>query len=289
VRDPITMPQPTLTLICGRHRLTLDRPQVMGIVNVTPDSFADTGRHATMPAALAHARMLLVDGADIIDLGGESTRPGAAPVSEQQELDRVLPLVEQLRAECDQRGVPISVDTRKAVVMRAAIAAGAGMINDVGALQAPGALQVVADSATPVAVCLMHMRGEPATMQQSIAYDDDVVVNVIAFLRARVADSLAAGIARERIVVDPGFGFGKTVEHNLELVRRLPEIAALGYPVLVGSSRKSTLGTLTGREVGERLAGSIAAALAAVARGAAIVRVHDVRETIDALKIWRAI
>ena len=276
-------------LICGRHRLALDRPRVMGIVNITPDSFAGAGRHATTPAALAHARTLLADGADIIDLGGESTRPGAAPVSEQQELDRVLPLVEQLRVECDQRGVTISVDTRKAAVMHAAIAAGAGMINDVGALQGPGALQVVADSATPVAVCLMHMRGEPSTMQQSIAYDDDVVVNVIAFLRARAAASLAVGIARERIVLDPGFGFGKTVEHNLELVRRLSEIVALGYPVLVGLSRKSTLGALTGREVGERMAGSIAAALAAVARGAAIVRVHDVRETIDALKIWRAI
>ena len=261
----------------------------MGIVNVTPDSFADGGRHATPESALAHARTLLADGADMIDIGGESTRPGASPVSEQQELDRVLPLVQQLRAECDERGVPISVDTRKAAVMRAAIAAGAGMINDVSALQAPGALQVVADSATPVAVCLVHMRGEPATMQQSIAYDDDVVVNVIAFLRARVADSLAAGIARERIVVDPGFGFGKTVEHNLELVRRLPEIVALGYPVLVGLSRKSTLGALTGREVGARMASSIAAALAAVTRGATIVRVHDVRETIDALKIWRAI
>ncbi len=275
-------------LICGRHHLSLDRPRVMGIVNVTPDSFADAGRHATLSAALAHARALLADGADIIDLGGESTRPGAAPVSEQEELDRVLPLVEQLRVECDEHGVPISVDTRKAAVMRAAIAAGAGMINDVGALQAPGAIQVVADSAPPVAVCLMHMRGEPATMQKSVAYTD-VVVEVTAFLRDRAAVCLGAGIVRERIVVDPGFGFGKTVEHNLELVRRLPEIAALGYPVLVGSSRKSTLGALTGRDVGERMAGSIAAALAAVARGAAIVRVHDVRETIDALKIWRAI
>ncbi len=282
------MPPPIPTLICGRHRLALDRPRVMGIVNVTPDSFADAGRRATLPAALAHARTLLAEGADIIDLGGESTRPGAGPVSEPQELDRVLPLVEQLRSECDERGVPISVDTRKPAVMRAAVDAGASMINDVSALQAPGALQVVADSATPVAVCLMHMRGEPATMQQVAIYDD-VVVNVIAFLRARVTACLAVGIARERMVVDPGFGFGKTVEHNLELLRRFPEIVALGYPVLAGLSRKSTIGALTGRDVGERMAGSIAAALAAVARGAAIVRVHDVRETIDALKIWRAI
>jgi dihydropteroate synthase len=260
----------------------------MGIVNVTPDSFAESGRYATVHSALAHARALLSDGADLIDIGGESTRPGALPVSEQEEIERVLPLIEQLRMECDERAVPISVDTRKPAVMRAAIATGASMINDVGALQASGAIQVVADSALPVAVCLMHMRGEPATMQQDAFYDD-VVGDVVAFLRARTAASLAAGIDRERIVVDPGFGFGKTVEHNLVLLRRLPELVALGYPVLVGLSRKSTIGVLTGRAVGERIAGSIAAALAAVARGAAIVRVHDVRETVDALKIWRAI
>ena len=275
-------------LICGRHRLSLNRPRIMGIVNVTPDSFADGGRYAARGSVLAHARALLADGADIVDIGGESTRPGAEPVSEQQELDRVLPVVEQLRAECDERAVPISVDTRKPAVMRAAIAAGAGMINDVGALQAQGALQVVRDSTVPVAVCLMHMRGEPATMQQTAIYDD-VVVDVTAFLRSRVTACVTAGIDRERIVVDPGFGFGKTVEHNLELLRRLPEIVALGYPVLVGLSRKSTIGALTGRDVGERMAGSVAAALAAAARGAAIVRVHDVRETVDALKIWRAI
>ena len=260
----------------------------MGIVNITPDSFADGGLHATTESALTHARQLLVDGADILDLGGESTRPGALPVSEQQEFDRVLPLVQRLRAECDGRGVPISVDTRKPAVMHAAVAAGASMINDVRALQAPGAIQLVADSALPIAVCLMHMRGEPATMQQAANYQD-VVVDVIAFLRARAAACVAAGISPERIVVDPGFGFGKTVEHNLELLRRLQEIVALGYPVLAGLSRKSTIGALTGRDVGERMAGSVAAALAAMARGAAIVRVHDVRETVDALKIWRAI
>jgi dihydropteroate synthase len=275
-------------LICGRYRFPLDRPLVMGIVNVTPDSFADGGRHATVASALAHARRLLDDGADIIDVGGESTRPGATPVTESEEFDRVLPLVQQLRVECDAREVPISVDTRKTAIMRAAIDAGASMINDVHALLAPGAIQVVADSALPVAICLMHMRGEPATMQQGAAYDD-VVATVGSFLRARVQACLAAGIARERIVVDPGFGFGKTVEHNLELLRRLPEIVALGLPVLVGLSRKSTIGALTGRDAGERVAGSIAAALAAVARGAAIVRVHDVRETVDALRIWRAI
>jgi dihydropteroate synthase len=275
-------------LICGRHQLLLDRPRVMGIVNVTPDSFAESGRYGTVHSALAHARALLADGADLIDIGGESTRPGALPVSEQEEIERVLPLLEQLRMECDERAVPISVDTRKPAVMRAAIATGASMINDVGALRASGAIQVVADSVLPVAVCLMHMRGEPATMQQDAFYDD-VVGDVVAFLRARAAASLAAGIDRERIVVDPGFGFGKTVEHNLVLLRRLPELVALGYPVLVGLSRKSTIGVLTGRAVGERIAGSVAAALAAVARGAAIVRVHDVRETVDALKIWRAI
>jgi len=280
-------PAPT-TLLCGRHRLPLDRPRVMGILNVTPDSFADGGSYANAGSALAHARTLLADGADILDVGGESTRPGAEPVSEQQELDRVLPLVEQLRVECDERAVPISVDTCKAGVMLAAIAAGASMINDVAALRSRGALQVVADSSTPAAVCLMHMRGEPATMQHATNYDD-VVTEVAQFLHARVAACLAAGIDRERIVVDPGFGFGKTVEHNLALLRRLPEIVALGYPVLVGLSRKSTIGALTGRDVGERMAGSIAAALAAVARGAAIVRVHDVRETVDALKIWHAI
>jgi dihydropteroate synthase len=282
------MSRPLAMLICGRCQLSLDRPRVMGIVNVTPDSFAESGRCVTVDSALAHARALLTDGADLIDIGGESTRPGALPVSEQQEIERVLPLIEQLRVECDERAVPISVDTRKPAVMRAAIAAGASMINDVGALRASGAIQAVADSMPPVGVCLMHMRGEPATMQQDATYDD-VVVDVVAFLRARTAAALAAGIAHERIVIDPGFGFGKTVAHNLVLLRRLPEIVALGYPVLVGLSRKSTIGVLTGRAVGERMVGSVAAALAAVARGAAIVRVHDVRETVDALKIWRAI
>jgi dihydropteroate synthase len=258
----------------------------MGVLNVTPDSFSDGGRFLGRAAALEHARRMLSDGADIIDVGGESTRPGATPTSETDELDRVIPLIEALRGECDARGAALSVDTRKLAVMRAAIAAGASLINDVGALVAPGAIQAIASS--EVAVCLMHMRGEPATMQQVANYND-VVGEVKAFLADRAAACEGAGIARDRIVVDPGFGFGKTVGHNLALLRWLAEIVALGYPVAVGLSRKSTIGALTGREVGERTAGSLAAALAAVARGAAIVRVHDVRETVDALKVWRAV
>ena len=273
-------------LRCGRFSFPLDRPLVMGVLNVTPDSFSDGGRFLDRAAALEHARRMLSDGADIIDIGGESTRPGAPPTPEADELDRVIPLVEALRGECDARGVALSVDTRKLAVMRAAIAAGASLINDVGALAAPGAIQAIAGS--EVAVCLMHMRGEPENMQQVANYND-VVGEVKAFLADRAAACEGAGIARDRIVVDPGFGFGKTVGHNLALLRWLAEIVALGYPVAVGLSRKSTIGALTGREVGERTAGSLAAALAAVARGAAIVRVHDVRETVDALKVWRAV
>ncbi len=273
-------------LTLGRHRFPLDRPLVMGVLNVTPDSFSDGGRFLDRAAALDHARRMIADGADIVDIGGESTRPGAAPTAEADELARVIPLLEALRGECDARGVALSVDTRKPAVMRAAIAAGASMINDVGALAAPAALEAVA--ASDVAVCLMHMRGEPATMQQAANYDD-VVGEVKAFLADRAAACERAGIARDRIVLDPGFGFGKTVGHNLTLLRWLGDIVGLGYPVAVGLSRKSTIGTLTGREVGDRTGGSIAAALAAVARGAAIVRVHDVRETVDALKVWRAV
>jgi len=276
----------TPMLILGRHRLSLDRPRVMGVLNVTPDSFSDGGRFLDRAAALEHARRMLSDGADILDIGGESTRPGAAPTEEADEIARVIPLVEALRAECDARGVPLCVDTRKPAVMRAAIAAGATLVNDVAALAAPGALEALA--ASDAAVCLMHMRGEPATMQKSPHYDD-VVSEVKAFLGERAALCERAGIARDRIVVDPGFGFGKTVGHNLILLRRLGEIVALGFPVAIGASRKSTIGALTGREVGERTAGSLAAALAAVAHGAAIVRVHDVRETVDALKVWCAV
>jgi dihydropteroate synthase len=275
-------------LICGRHHHSLDRPLVMGVLNVTPDSFSDGGRFLDRESALDHARRMLADGADILDIGGESTRPGAAPTAEADELARVIPLVETLRAECDARGVPLSVDTRKPAVMRVAIAAGAGMINDVYALRAPGALEAVAGAAQPVAICLMHMRGEPATMQHSVVYTD-VVAEVKAFLAERAQACEAAGIVRERIVLDPGFGFGKTVGHNLTLLRGLADIVALGHAVMIGVSRKSTIGALTGREVGERAAGSLAAALAAVARGAAIVRAHDVRETVDALKVWQAV
>jgi dihydropteroate synthase len=230
---------------------------------------------------------MLDDGAAIIDIGGESTRPGAAPTSEAEELDRVLPLFEALRADCDARGVPLSVDTRKPAVMRAAISAGASMVNDINALRAEGALDQIAHSG--VAVCLMHMQGEPLTMQKSAVYDDDVVAVVAAFLAERTAACERAGVARGRIAVDPGFGFGKTIEHNVALLRRLPEIVALGYPVVAGLSRKSTIGILTGRPVGERAAGSLAAALAAVERGASLVRVHDVRETVDALKVWETL
>jgi len=266
----------------GSHTLDLSRPRVMGIVNVTPDSFSDGGRYFNPARALDHARRLVADGADIIDVGGESTRPGAAPVGEAEELDRILPLVETLAND----GVLVSVDTMKPSVMRPAIVAGAVMINDVRALREPGAMDAVA--ATDVAVCLMHMQGAPRTMQAEPRYGD-VVGEVRHFLVERAQACEAAGIAHDRIAVDPGFGFGKTVAHNLDLLRGLPDLIAAGYPVIAGLSRKSTIGVLTGREVGDRLAGSLAAALAAVARGAAIVRVHDVRDTVDALKVWSAV
>ncbi len=269
-------------LHCGKFQFDLSRPLVMGIVNVTPDSFSDGGRHASTGAAVAHAQRLIEEGADILDIGGESTRPGAESVSEQQELDRVLPVIEGLRGI----SVPISIDTWKPEVMRAALAAGASMVNDINALQAPGALELVAGS--DAAVCLMHKQGDPQNMQQQPRYQD-VVGEVNAFLRQRVAVAEAAGIARERIVADPGFGFGKTLAHNLDLLRSLEAFRALGVPVLAGLSRKSMLGAITGREVDGRVAASVAAALLAVQRGAAIARVHDVRETVDALKIWHAV
>ncbi|MBI4809330.1 MAG: dihydropteroate synthase [Nitrosomonadales bacterium] len=266
---------------CGKFQFDLARPLVMGIVNITPDSFSDGGQHATTAAAVAHARQLIADGADILDIGGESTRPGAAPVSEQQELDRVLPVIEGLRGI----SVPVSIDTWKPQVMRAALAAGASMVNDVNALQESGALKAVADS--DAAVCLMHKQGTPQTMQQRPEYQE-VIAEVSTFLGERIAAAETAGIARQRIVIDPGFGFGKTLAHNLALLRELESLLALGVPVLAGLSRKSMLGAVTGREVGERVTASVAAALLAVQRGAAIVRVHDVRETADALKILNA-
>ncbi|OGS87672.1 MAG: dihydropteroate synthase [Gallionellales bacterium GWA2_59_43] len=271
-----------MPLHCGKFQLKLDRPLVMGIVNVTPDSFSDGGRYVSTAAAIAHAHKLMADGADILDVGGESTRPGAQPVALQEELDRVLPVIEGLR----NIDVPISIDTFKPAVMRAAIAAGAQMVNDINALQEAEALQAVATS--DVAVCLMHKQGISQTMQQQPEYRD-VVDEVAEFLRDRIAAAEAAGIARERIVIDPGFGFGKTLAHNLGLLRHMDAMCALGVPVLAGLSRKSMLGAITGRDVGERQAASVAAALIAVQRGAAIVRVHDVRETVDALKVWQAI
>ena len=269
-------------LRCGRFSLTRARPLVMGILNVTPDSFSDGGRYVDRDRALAHARRMRDDGADLIDVGGESTRPGATPVTEAEELARVLPIVEALAAD----GIAVAVDTRKPAVMRAAIAAGAAMINDVGALTAPGAIDVCAQS--EVGVCLMHMQREPRTMQAAPVYGD-VVADVRAFLVARARACEAAGIARERIAIDPGFGFGKTLAHNLALLRSIGTFAATGYPVVAGLSRKASLGEITGRGVDERMPASLAAALAAVVRGAAIVRVHDVRETVDALKVWCAI
>jgi len=266
----------------SRFRLALDRPLVMGIVNVTPDSFSDGGRFARTADALAHCDALLAEGADILDIGGESTRPGAATPNLDEELARVLPVLRHAVT----LGVPVSVDTSRPEVMRAALELGTDIVNDVRALQRPGALDVLA--AHPSAgACLMHMQGEPGTMQATPVYAD-VVRDVAAFLLQRLNEARSRGIADERIVLDPGVGFGKTVEHNLELMRRQHELGSLGRPLLVGWSRKSTLGAITGRPVGERTAASIAAALAAVQRGAAIVRVHDVAATVDAIKVWQA-
>ena len=259
--------------------MPLDQPLVMGVVNVTPDSFSDGGRFFDAPAAVAQVRQLADDGADLIDIGGESTRPGAAPVSEHDELKRVLPVLEGLQ----DLNKPISVDTRRPAVMKAALAAGASMINDVEALAAPGALQAVARS--QCAVCLMHKKGEPATMQRDPHYDD-VLREVKVFLKESVERAKGAGIAADRIVVDPGFGFGKSPLHNLVLLRHLRELSEL--PILAGVSRKSTLGKLTGRPVEERLAGSLAMALLALQSGAKILRVHDVRETRDVIGVWEA-
>ncbi|MPS26843.1 MAG: dihydropteroate synthase [Alcaligenaceae bacterium] len=267
---------------CGRFSLEFSRPMVMGIINVTPDSFSDGGKNLALDAGIAHARQLVAEGADMLDIGGESTRPGAAPVSLEDELARLLPLIEALR-EC---GVPLSVDTFKPAVMRAVLDAGADMINDIYGFRQPGAIEAVAQGAS--GLCLMHMQGEPRTMQQAPAYGD-VVGDVTAFLREHAERLVAAGVARERICLDPGFGFGKTTAHNYRLMRSLPTIGALGYPLLIGVSRKTMIGAVTGKPVGERVAGSIAAALAAVERGAAIVRVHDVAATVDALKVWHAV
>ena len=265
-----------------RFRIDLSRPQVMGIVNVTPDSFSDGGRLTTAAAAIAHCEQLLIDGAHLLDIGGESTRPGSKPVPADEELARVLPVLEAaLRLGC-----PVSVDTNKPEVMAVVLARGADIVNDINALQAPGSLDVVAAHAS-CGVCLMHMCGTPEAMQLRPNYDD-VVDEVGDFLRERAAQVEAHGVSAERIVFDPGIGFGKSVEHNVELLRRQRELLALGRPLLVGWSRKSTLGVITGRGVAQRQAASVAAALAAVQWGARIVRVHDVAATVDALKIWQA-
>jgi dihydropteroate synthase len=267
---------------CGNFRFDLSRPLVMGIVNVTPDSFSDGGQHLQRDAALAHAQRMIAEGADILDIGGESTRPGARPVGIQEELDRVLPVIEGLKGA----PVPVSVDTCKPKVMQAAIASGAQMVNDINALQDTAAMNVVA--AGNVAVCLMHKQGDPQTMQQQPNYQN-VVAEVSAFLRERTAAAEAAGIRRDRIVIDPGFGFGKTLAHNLTLLSELGKLTELDVPILAGISRKSMLGAVTGRDVGQRLPASIAAALIAAQRGANILRVHDVGATIDALKVWNAV
>ena len=268
-------------LFCGKYLLNLDRPLVMGIVNITPDSFSDGGKFLGRDAAIAHANRLIAEGADIIDLGGESTRPGARAATLQEELDRVMPVLEALVPS----GVPVSIDTQKPEVMREAIRLGAAMINDVNALQAEGA--IAACAAGDVGICLMHKQGTPENMQQNPRYTD-VVGEVRAFLQQRIAACEKAGIAANRIAIDPGFGFGKSIEHNFTLLRELKSLAATGYPVLAGFSRKSSLGAVTGRVPEDRLAASIAAALIAAQNGAAIVRVHDVKETVDALKVWRA-
>jgi dihydropteroate synthase len=262
--------------------IALDTPRVMGIVNVTPDSFSDGGAHERPGDAIAHCEALVAQGADILDIGGESTRPGASTPTLEQELQRVLPVLRH----AVRLGVPVSVDTSRPEVMQAVLDEGADIVNDVRALQRPGAIDVLARHPR-AGVCLMHMQGEPSTMQAKAAYAD-VVSEVRTFLVQRALALQEAGIARERIVLDPGIGFAKTVEHNLELLRRQRELLEAGYPLLVGWSRKSTLGALTGRAVADRQAASVAAALAAVARGASIVRVHDVAATVDALKVWHA-
>jgi len=272
-----------VVLDCAGRELVLDQPRIMGIVNVTPDSFADGGRYDSPQAAVEHGLQMVAEGADLLDIGGESTRPGADDVSEAEELRRVIPVIEAL---AKQTRVPISVDTSKPGVMRAAVAAGAGMINDVYALRREGALEAAAALGVPVV--LMHMQGEPRTMQADPQYDD-VVADVYGFFNQRLFACEMAGIAKKKLVIDPGFGFGKTVQHNLALLARLQRFTELGVPVLAGLSRKKTIGDITGRELDERVYGSVAAALIAVQNGALIVRVHDVAATVDALKVWNAV
>jgi dihydropteroate synthase len=272
-----------MLLRCGPHTLDLATPVVMGIVNVTPDSFSDGGRFFDTQRAIDHALAMIAAGAGIVDVGGESTRPGAAAVSEADEIRRVVPVIEALAARV---AVPISVDTSKPGVIAAAVKAGATMINDVRALRDEGALRAAAGSSA--AVCLMHMQGEPRTMQADPRYDD-VVADVRGFLQSRIDACLAAGISRDRLVIDPGIGFGKRVVHNLDLLAALPRLAALGVPLMIGVSRKSLFGELLGRPIEQRLAGGIAVATAAVLAGANIVRTHDVAETVDAVRVASAL
>ncbi|WP_201701359.1 dihydropteroate synthase [Paraburkholderia kirstenboschensis] len=278
------IPEP---LQCGRFKLSFERPLIMGILNVTPDSFSDGGQFAMRGDALRQAERMLLEGADIIDIGGESTRPGAPPVPLDEELERVIPLVEQLRGA----NVPLSVDTYKPEVMRHALAAGADLINDIWGFRMPGAVDAVRES--DCGLCVMHMLGEPQSMQLGEPAYGDVVSEVRQFLEERVGALRQAGIARDRISVDPGFGFGKAVvEHNYALLACLPDTAPRAdppYPILAGMSRKSMIGAVTGRTAPERAAGSIAAAVCAAERGAAILRVHDVAQTVDALKVWVAL
>lgn len=277
------MTNPTVHWQTTRFQIDLTRPQVMGIVNLTPDSFSDAGSLAGVDAAIARCVQMLEQGADILDLGAESTRPGARPVPVVEELARLLPVLDAALT----LGCPVSVDTHKPEVMAQVLARGADIINDINALRSPGAMQhVVAHPSC--GVCLMHMRGAPESMQSNVSYDGDVVAEVSQFLQERSAALRAQGVAMQRIVLDPGIGFGKSVEHNIELLRRQREFLLLGRPLLVGWSRKSTLGSITGRDVTQRLAASVAAALAAVQGGARIVRVHDVGATVDALRVWDA-
>ncbi|MEX0731860.1 MAG: dihydropteroate synthase [Aquisalimonadaceae bacterium] len=269
-------------LDCGGRPLILDRPRVMGVLNITPDSFSDGGAFLSRDAALAQAFAMVEEGADIVDVGGESTRPGAADVSAGEELDRIMPVLEVL---CRELPVPVSVDTSKAEVMTAAASAGAGLINDIMALRDDGAIEAARDTGLPI--CLMHMQGRPRTMQENPSYDD-VVAEVKAFLGERVAACVGAGISRQRLLLDPGFGFGKALSHNYRLLRELGSIAAMGLPVVVGMSRKSMIGQVLNRPSDQRLYGSVAAAVLAAAHGVRLIRTHDVAPTVDALAVVHA-
>ncbi|QZA78620.1 dihydropteroate synthase [Deefgea tanakiae] len=268
---------------CGRFQLDLSRPWVMGIVNVTPDSFSDGGQHDTLVHAVAHAEKLLKEGADILDIGGESTRPGAAAVPVEEEIRRVIPVIQALSS----LNVPLSIDTRKPEVMRAAIDAGVDLVNDISALEGLGAIDLLAKSA--VGICLMHKQGDPQTMQVAPSYQN-VVEEVTHYLSKRIELAQASAISANRIVADPGFGFGKSLEHNIALFQSIDKMGTLlGVPLLIGVSRKKMLGEITGQELRERMLGSVIAAVLAVQKGASIVRVHDVRETVDALKLWKVL